>query len=76
MGKIIHFPADIKTHRSNCVNTEREIGRKESCAVCTVVEANSKKKDKYREERQKTDGKEEKRLKHAGCIWETTGRGQ
>lgn len=41
---MIHFPADIKTPRSNCVNTKREIGQKESCAACAVVEPNREKK--------------------------------
>lgn len=51
---MIHFPADLKTCHSNCVNTKREIGQKECCAACAVIEANRKKKGKYWEESQMT----------------------
>lgn len=69
VGKIIHFPADIKTCHSNSnVNTEGKIGQEQSCAVCTVVEANIK-KEKINIGREGNrweevvDGNEKKRLK-------------
>lgn len=29
LGKIIHFPVNIKKHRSNCVNAERRLDKRE-----------------------------------------------
>lgn len=69
---MIHFPADVKTRRSNCVNTERENGEKESCAMCAAVEANTHKKKinigkKGKRWEEVVEGKEGKRLK----AWQT-----
>lgn len=74
VGKMIHFPVEIRTHHSNCVNTERRLDKREVMSRALLLLKLTEKLDKYiRSERQK---RERMRLKARHTLARGDDEGQ